>query len=69
MKRDVRDKRKKYLKDSMRLKELTAPCGQENYDQIMKMRKAQKELYEKWRFYDGIIKANEKFNKEEQKQD
>lgn len=63
LKRDVRETRKKYLLYAIRLRELSAPCGFEKQTQIEKMRKDQRVLYEKWRFYDGIIKTNEKINK------
>lgn len=64
LKRDVREKRKQYLKDAIRLRELSAPCGKEPKHQVDKMRKEQKELYEKWRFYNEIIKTSEKINRE-----
>lgn len=64
IKRDIREKREKLYKDSRRLRELSAPCGEESDRQLKKMRKDQKVLYEKWRFYDGIIKTHEKVNKE-----
>lgn len=65
LKRDVREKREKLYKNSRRLRELTAPCGEESDRQLKKMRKDQKDLYEKWRFYDGIIKMHEKIRKEQ----
>lgn len=63
LKKDVRETRKKYLLYAIRLRELSAPCGNESQKQLDRMRKDQKILYEKWRFYDGIIKTNEKLNK------
>ena len=65
IKREVRDKREKLYKSSRRLRELSAPCGEESQKQLNKMRKTQKELYEKWRFYNGIIKTSEKFSNTE----
>ena len=62
IKREVRDKRIRYYKSSKRLRELSAPCGEESSKQINKIRKSQNELYMKWRFYDGFIKASEKHN-------
>lgn len=64
MKREVRDKRYKYLICSARLRELSAPCGEETKSQTIKIRETQKKIYMKWRFYDGYIKACEQLNKQ-----
>ena len=52
----------------MRLRELTAPGGEETTQQTLKMREDQQKLYKKWRFYDEIIKANEKCVQEKNRQ-
>ena len=68
IKRDIRDKRNQYRESSSRLRYLSAPGGKESQKQIDTMRIAQDKIYKKWRFYDGIIKASEKANKENQEQ-
>ena len=65
VKRDIREARKKYLLYAIRLRELSAPCGNESKKQLDKMRKDQRTLYEKWRFYDGFIKTSERFDKKD----
>lgn len=65
VKRDIREARKKYLLYAIRLRELSAPCGSETKKQLDKMRKDQRVLYEKWRFYDGFIKTSERLDKKD----
>jgi hypothetical protein len=69
VKREIREKRKTYLTGAMRLRELSAPCGDYTDRQLKKIRVKQKELYDKWRFYDGLIKAGEKKHTQDTIQD
>ena len=68
IKREIRDKRKKYFNSSKRLRELSAPFGDYTDTQCKVMRAKQKEFYDKWRFYDGLIKASEKESTTKEKQ-
>ena len=59
MKREVRDKRNKLRKSSMKLRELTLDCGF-GIEKTLQLRKKQDEQYKKYEFYDNLIKANDK---------
>lgn len=59
MKREIRDKRDKLRKSSMRLRELTLDCDLE-MEETLQLRKKQDEQYKKYEFYDNLIKANDK---------
>lgn len=59
MKREIRDKRNKLRKSSMKLRELTLDCGFE-IEKTLELRKKQDDQYKRYEFYDEFIKANEK---------
>lgn len=60
MKREIRDKRKKLLIQSMELRTLHFDPQCNNQDEILEQ---QDKLYKKWSFYDNMIKASEKVKK------
>lgn len=53
--RDIRDARNRLLKQSKLLK--IKLQSSKSFYQFIKVQKEQDEIYKKWRFYDGIIKA------------
>lgn len=60
MKKEIRDKRKKLLKESLRLRDLANETpGEKGFE----IRDNQNDVYHKWKFYDGIIKADDKINR------
>lgn len=60
MRREIREKRHKLYQDSVRLRD----CSNEGKgEHTFKIREKQDEVYKKWKFYDEIIKANDKINK------
>ena len=60
MKREIRDKRNEYMLKSkaLRSKYLDSKC--KDTDKVMQ---EQKEIYKKWDFYNNIIRAEERINK------
>ncbi len=62
MKKEIRDKRNKLKRNSIRLRALT---WEENLpdETIKKIRKKQDDEYKKYKFYDNLIKANERIKK------
>lgn len=60
MKREIRDKRHKLLLRSKALKEAKFNEKLQKGDEVSKLIKDQEEVYKKWAFFDGIIKADEK---------
>ena len=62
MKREIRDRRKALLKESVRLKSFRFDDDISNREEIDKQ---QDDLYKRFKFYDGIIKAMERDNKDE----
>lgn len=59
MKREIREKRDKLRKSSMKLRELTLDCDFRT-EKTLQLRKIQDEQYKKYEFYDNFIKANER---------
>ena len=59
MKREIREKRDKLRKSSMKLRELTLDCDVRT-EKTLQLRKIQDEQYKKYEFYDNFIKANER---------
>ena len=60
MKKEIRDKRKKLLKESLRLRDL---ANENSGDKGFQIRDKHDVIYKKWKFYDSIIKANDKINR------
>lgn len=55
---EMKELREKYYKISVNKKDSAWKVN--NYEQAVKIRKEQKESYEKWKLIKGIIKVNEK---------
>lgn len=60
MKRSVRDTRENLRKESIKLRNL---ANETPGEKGIKIRDNQNDIYHKWKFYDSIIKANDKINK------
>lgn len=57
MKREIREKRNEFLKESVKLRNLALDFkGEKSFE----VRKKQNEIYNKWKFYSNIIKEMEK---------
>ena len=65
MKREIRDRRKTLMKESIRLKSFRFDDGIKNRKKIDEL---QDETFKKFKFYDGLIKAMEG-DKEDEKSD
>lgn len=63
MKREIRDKRHKLLLRSRELKDAKFNEKLQKGNEVSRLIKDQEEVYKKWAFYDGIIKADEKVRK------
>lgn len=60
MKREIREKRLKLKQSAMRLRELSSLNEEVSYERSLQMREEQENTYKKWKFYDKMIKANDK---------
>lgn len=56
--KNLRDERYKILRQSTLLQQ--AVINEDNKGKAFKIKKKQNEVYKKWKFYDGFIKAQEK---------
>lgn len=63
MKREIRDKRNELREESKRLKELAWNCDFKEVKNF-KIREKQDDRFKRFKFYDGMIKANEKVKEE-----
>lgn len=59
MKREVRDKKEKLFKQTLDLKKLYWKNSL-SYEKGTKIREEQSKVYDKWNFYQNMIKAEEK---------
>lgn len=59
MKRDVRDKKEKLYKQTKILRKLYWDYGL-SYEKGVALREQQNKLYDKWNFYNNMLKAEEK---------
>ncbi len=59
MKKEIREKRNELRETSKKLRELTWEKNL-TWEESHKLREKQEEQYKRFRFYDNIIKANEK---------
>lgn len=61
MKKEIRDKRFKLLKEGKKLQELSLnDC---DFDNAIRIKEQQQEVYDKFKFYDEFIKANDKLKR------
>ena len=61
MKKEIREKRHDLYRKSLKLRDLSNSFdGEKSYE----IRKKQDEIYNKWKFYNNIIKADDKINKQ-----
>lgn len=58
MKREIRNKRDELRQTSKKLRELAWECGYE--EKNLAIREQQDDSYKRFKFFDGMIKANEK---------
>ena len=62
MKREIRDRRNALRETSKRLRELAWNCDFSE-EKNFRLRERQDEEYKRFKFYDSMIKANEKVNR------
>lgn len=60
MNRCIRDKREKLRRESTLLRE--SASDNKTIEESLKIREKQNSVYNKWKFYDSIIKASERVN-------
>ena len=58
MSRELRHKRNELCKESVRIR--NAMIQDMNFDKKSKLKEKQRDIYKKWEFYNGFIKAQEK---------